>query len=296
MNSNTQNRISNPADPSVIEGQLVSERMVYIEHHDAETPMKRYHVHPTVEVNFLHGCDMHYSFSGNEVTAPRRRLCLFWAAYPHRATSVSGPGDITNIHVVLAEFLRWALPHGLVADLLQGAVIAATEESSLDAGMCERWSGEISNNSDEWQRLHALELRARLYRLGLSGWETLLAPRVDTEVQPSGGTAVNHLEQMLRFVAANFTHSIGIDHVANSAGISRNHAIAIFRKFLGRTIREHITDLRLQHARMHLAESNAKILTVALNSGFGSLSAFYDTFHKQVGMSPAAFRRQATSS
>jgi len=97
-----------------IEGQLVTEQSIYIEHHDAETPMRRYHVHPTIEVNFLHGCDMHYSFSGTEVTAPERRLCIFWAAYPHRATGVSGPGSITNIHVVLAEFLRWSLPHKLV--------------------------------------------------------------------------------------------------------------------------------------------------------------------------------------
>jgi len=270
-------------------------RALYIEHHSAETPMQSYHVHPTIEVNYLHGCDMNYSFSGDEVTVPRKRLCIFWAAYPHRATAVSGSGQITNIHVALAEFLRWSLPKPLVAALLQGGVLATDEESPFDAELFRRWAQEMDRDDEEWPRLHALELRSRLCRLGLGGWQTLRSPRVTHAVNPAGGPTVLHLECMLKFVAENYTDPIGVNAVAAAASISRNHAIAIFRKMLGRTIREHIVDLRLQHARMQLTETDAKILAIALDSGFGSLSSFYDVFQQQLGMSPAAFRRQAGS-
>ena len=67
--------------------------------------------------------------------------------------------------------------------------------------------------------------------------------------------------------------------------------MSLFRKMMGRTIKQHITDMRMFYAKMILSETDAKVLTVAMDSGFGSLSTFYEAFQKHVGISPAAFRR-----
>ena len=65
---------------------------------------------------------------------------------------------------------------------------------------------------------------------------------------------------------------------------------------LGRSIKEYLVDIRVIHAKMRLTNTNDKILTVALESGFGSLSSFYEIFHKNTGVSPARFRKNPVQS
>ena len=47
----------------------------------------------------------------------------------------------------------------------------------------------------------------------------------------------------------------------------------------------------LSYAQAMLMRQDAKVLTVAMDSGFGSLSAFNKSFRKLAGMSPSDFRR-----
>ena len=58
-------------------------------------------------------------------------------------------------------------------------------------------------------------------------------------------------------------------------------------------IKEHITRIRLSHAQMLLSNSDAKILSIAMDSGFGSLSSFYEAFQSHLDTTPSVFRRDA---
>jgi len=282
-----------PTHPTI--GLAPRDRGVFLEHHSPKPWSMTYHVHPSVEINFLSGCTMEYSFSGREVSIPEGTFCLFWAAYPHRVVSVEGSGTITNAHVALAEFLRWPLPDSLLSSLLGGAVVSSSATLPGDRELAFRWSTEVSNTNEQWQRLHALEIQSRLYRMGMQNWEVLLAPSTRSSTPIAGGQKVDQFERMLRFVADNYTEQISVVDVAAAARISRNYAITIFRRMLGRTIKEHIMDLRLLHSRMLLSETDSKILAIALNSGFGSLSSFYEAFQKYYGLTPAAFRKGVKS-
>lgn len=272
-------------------GYAPRDQGVYLQHHRPQRGADAYHFHPSIEVNFLQRCDMTYSFSGIEVDVQRNRFCVFWAAYPHRAIKIHGNGFITNIYISLSEFLLWPLPTDFTSALLSGAVISSRDPLLGDVELADRWASEVDNHDEKWQRLHALEIQGRLYRLAVDGWEILLESRSKAPKNLIGGPAIEPFERMLRYVATYYANPIKIKDVAEEGGVSTNNAIAIFRKLLGRTIKEHITDLRLFHARMLLSETDSKILSVAINSGFGSLSAFYEAFHNHTGVSPAAFRK-----
>lgn len=272
-------------------GLAPRDRGIYLEHHVPEPHTDPYHFHPSVEVNYLTGCDMVYSFAGEEITVPRGRLCVFWAAYPHRAVSVSGKGEITNAYISLSEFLLWPMPSGFLNVLLGGAVLLSSTEQEGDHAMAKRWSNETTRFEPEWQRLHALEVQSRLYRMALQGWTVLLEPSTSPPQKILGGNAIIQFERMLRFVAQHFADRIVIGDVADAGGISPNYAISLFRKMLGRSIKEHITDMRIFHAKMQLTETDRKIVTIAMDCGFGSVSAFYDCFHNHTNTSPAAYRK-----
>lgn len=266
------------------------EQDIYLEHHVPELDGNPYHTHPSIEINYLRECEMTYSMSGQPVTVPRDRMVVFWAAYPHRPAGLSGVGLITNTYVSLQVFLDFALSANLVDQLLAGAVICAKVGSAGDRALFDRFAIECSNTSEHWHRLHRQEVQARLTRLDVEGWDILSPPRDRDQGKRVGGTAVVHFDKMLRFIAHHAFDPISVKDVADAAGISRNYAIILFRKMLGVTVKAYILNLRIHHAKMMLMETNEKVLNVALDCGFVSLSSFYEAFGIATNMSPAAFR------
>ncbi len=267
------------------------EHEIYLQHHAPSPEAQPYHFHPTIEVNYLTDCDMTYSFSGKKVFVERNRLCVFWAAHPHRTKSVSGKGLITNAQISLSEFLRWPLPPEFRNVLLGGGVICNKSQTASDQFLTERWAIEKVDVTDGRQSLHALEIESRLYRLALEGWNILLEPMSVPPTKILGGNAILQFEKMILFVGRNFSDSLTVGQVAEAGEISVNYAISLFKSVFGRTIKQHITDVRIYHAKMLLAETDRRIVTVAMDCGFGSLSAFYDAFQSQTKNSPAAFRK-----
>lgn len=267
------------------------EHQILIEHHRPVNFTVPYHHHASIELNFLQGCSMSYSFSGSEVTIEPGHIVAFWAARPHRVIKVDGIGTITNVYVSLSQFLQWRLPASFVNTVLAGSVITTMHNSDLDRLLFQRFAIERQTNDSVLGELHNLEIESRLKRLAIEGWHTAL--RITNPNNPSviGGNAIYHFERMLKFISEHYAVNISVQDVANHAGISKSYAIALFKKLLGRSIKEHLIDMRLIHAQMRLSETDDKILTIAIDSGFGSISSFYDVFHKRHKTSPAQFRK-----
>ncbi|WP_342077919.1 helix-turn-helix domain-containing protein [Yoonia sp. SS1-5] len=265
---------------------------MYLQHHRPRAMNEPYHVHPSIEINYLQGCDMIYSFGGKTVRVPQGRFCIFWAAQPHRVTDVVGAGTITNAYVSLQEFWSWPVPQDFTQALLGGGVILAADHLPGDDILAGQWAREISPDTEAMSRLHCLELQARITRVALSGWDVIAQPQQLGGRSRIGGNAIVHFERMLRFVAQRYTDPISLADVAEAASVSKNYANTLFKKILGTTVKAHVTEIRVYRARMLLAETDAKILGIALDCGFRSLSAFYEAFQSLTNMTPAQFRRQ----
>ena len=95
---------------------------------------------------------------------------------------------------------------------------------------------------------------------------------------------------MLRFLAENFRQPITVADVADRAGISKGHASALFQRQVNISIIGYLTKLRLYHAQSALANSDEKIVNIALDAGLGSMSQFYEIFHRANGLTPQKWR------
>ncbi|QMU57004.1 MAG: helix-turn-helix domain-containing protein [Boseongicola sp.] len=266
---------------------------VLIEHHAPQIMETAYHVHPTLEINFLINCQMTYSFGRKLVEVPSEKFCVFWGARPHRVAAIDGVGEIINIYVPLHEFWSWPLPQSFVDALLSGAILTSTNENAADYEIARNWARRRHQNDDRWDRLHMVEVQGRLTRMALDGWKAINSEPVEGNAQRVGGNAIRHFDRMLRFVARNYAEPIGLDDIANAANVSPNYAIQLFKKVLGTTVKAHLSSLRISHAKMLLAETDQKILTIGLDCGFRSQSAFYEAFQKSSGTTPAEFRKSA---
>jgi transcriptional regulator GlxA family with amidase domain len=67
--------------------------------------------------------------------------------------------------------------------------------------------------------------------------------------------------------------------------------MSVFKKSTGMTLNDYVNLMRLSYAQALLMQEEANVLQVAMDSGFGSLSAFNKSFRKIAGMSPTDFRR-----
>lgn len=83
---------------------------------------------------------------------------------------------------------------------------------------------------------------------------------------------------------------LALETLAEQAGFSPYHFHRIFREVVGEPLRQHVRRLRLEQGAYRLKISEASILRIALDVGYGSHEAFSRAFKQQFGLTPTAFR------
>jgi len=82
----------------------------------------------------------------------------------------------------------------------------------------------------------------------------------------------------------------GLARMKQLAPCTQEHLCKCYRKYLDKTPTEFINELRIKSAAKRIVETDEKILGVAMELGFQSLSRFYNMFKKFYGISPAKYR------
>jgi AraC family transcriptional regulator len=103
---------------------------------------------------------------------------------------------------------------------------------------------------------------------------------------------MNPVSKALWYVENNFAGEITLDEIAAVAGVSRYHVSRAFGEAIGRPITLYVRGRRLTEAARKLASGATDILTVALESGYGSHEAFTRAFREQFGQTPESVRAQ----
>jgi len=94
----------------------------------------------------------------------------------------------------------------------------------------------------------------------------------------------------MRFILENTNRPIKVSDVASQASTTRRTLERRFRDVLNRTVMQEITRCRLERLKRRLAESDTPIKELAENSGFNSSRVLYETFVREEGISPSAYR------
>lgn len=100
------------------------------------------------------------------------------------------------------------------------------------------------------------------------------------------------VQKALWFIESHSAGDIALDDVAECAGVSRFHLSRAFAAATGVPIMRYLRARRLTQAAKRLADGADDILSVALESGYGSHEAFTRAFRDQFGLTPDAIRKQ----
>jgi AraC-like DNA-binding protein len=250
------------------------------------------HWHAQVEINYMFRGALEYRMRGHSVELNAGRFCLFWGGLPHQVIDTTNDAFFVAIHLPLVHFFRLKLSSELVHKLTHGATLVTTAEDGTDSACCARWV-RFLRSSDRTQVDHAIsELLLRIERIRFEP-HYIIEP--DGLPDQRGGCADQHpfanIAAICEYIAGNFRHDIDCADIATSVDIHPKYAMNLFKKTTGVTLNEYVNLLRLCYAQALLMQEDANILTIASESGFGSLSNFNKSFRKMAGMSPTDFRR-----
>jgi len=99
-------------------------------------------------------------------------------------------------------------------------------------------------------------------------------------------TSHQRVADLAREIAETFFEAWTVDRAALRTGLSRRRLTTLFREVTGRTLSDHVTDLRLTHAARLLSSGEHSILGTMFSCGFGDTSHFYRQFRQRFGLPP----------
>lgn len=98
-------------------------------------------------------------------------------------------------------------------------------------------------------------------------------------------------DSIIFFINLNFMRNITLSDIAHACSCSKSTICHLFKEHAGISTQKYIFNLRIEQAKKLLKTSSLSITDIALMSGFSNSNYFSTAFKKEVGKSPAEYRR-----
>ncbi len=135
--------------------------------------------------------------------------------------------------------------------------------------------------------VYELRVRARLLEI-FAG----LTERGERSVPQGEKAPAQGIKTAIDYIRGHYRQQITIGELARLSHMSDGHFCRLFKKYTFKTPVQYINRVRLSAAMELLLESDRKVLDVALDTGFNSLSYFIGVFKDSMGCTPTEFRRR----
>jgi AraC-like DNA-binding protein len=99
-----------------------------------------------------------------------------------------------------------------------------------------------------------------------------------------------HLLRAKDLADARYFEPLDVDDLACAAGLSRAHFSREFRRAFGESPHQYLLTRRLERAAALLRTTDHSVADVCMAVGLSSVGSFTTSFHRNFGLSPAAYR------
>ncbi len=97
--------------------------------------------------------------------------------------------------------------------------------------------------------------------------------------------------KILNYLGDNFHENITLEALSKEIGLSTFRIAHLVKEVTGKTVLQHVHQLRVQEAQRLLEQSDMNCTDIAYETGFGDQSYFIKQFRKWMGITPARYRR-----
>lgn len=100
-----------------------------------------------------------------------------------------------------------------------------------------------------------------------------------------------HVQSAIDFVKSNYAADISVQSLAQTLSLNRSYLSSIFKKEMGLTLQQYITEYRLTRAAELLTISNFSIEVIAEYSGYQDPLVFAKAFKRKFQRTPTQYRK-----
>jgi len=221
--------------------------------------------------------------------------CISFAYEPRYFDEVATEAGVPSRS---APFAALRVPPVRELSRLVARACAALAESNCRASV--RNSSVVASKSGKRAR-NQLE-RRKVSTASVTEWEAIgleLAAQ-SLEIANRGGpnegrslAAEARVTRIIRLIEARPDSNHDLGALAGEAKLSRYHFLRVFQQLTGLTPHRYIVRARLRRAATRLMLESARVLDIALDSGFGDVSNFNHAFYAEFRVSPRSFRKNA---
>jgi len=251
------------------------------------------HWHAQIEICYVQEGFARYEMSNRMFEIHAGQVAVFWGGLPHRLVDFTTSTTLESIHLPILQFFRLRLTDDIREKLMHGAVLLTTESIIEDRHAFARWC-DYFRSGDPQRISHATEeLLLRIERISLEAYELIdVADPGEAPLEAPDQSSFEKIRLITEFVTSHFREEIDAASIAECAKIHPKYAMSVFKKSTGVTLNHYVQLLRLSYAQALLMREDGNILTIAMESGFGSLSNFNRAFRKHTGVTPSDYKRQ----
>lgn len=140
-------------------------------------------------------------------------------------------------------------------------------------------------------------LANKMYAYQYYGFEHMSRDRDNGETERKHRTEAENYSEMIQkakqYMEKNYNQeNMSLNAVSQYVGISPNYLSKIFHKELGISFVEYLVEIRMDHAKKLLRDTNKKMAEIGVEIGYSDANYFYSIFKKMEGCTPKKYRDQ----
>lgn len=175
--------------------------------------------------------------------------------------------------------------------LMAGTVIQAFKKERCDSQLVRQWFQKLEH------KLQVDGTRANQHFGYIGEVKKELEHLAEQAFECGESDIPEDLSQAVKiavdYAARHYREAVGLGDAAEAAGVNSTYLSYLFSQEMGIGFANYLLNLRMEHARKLLRETNLKMWQVAEESGFNDYHYFSKVFKKAEGMSPAQYRKHS---
>ena len=101
------------------------------------------------------------------------------------------------------------------------------------------------------------------------------------------------IQEVIEYIQHHLDRDLAVSEIAEYAGMNSEYLTKLFKKNTGYTLKEYITNEKMESAKMLLATTDLSVTLIAGYVGYGNYSNFTRSFKQLVGCTPAEYRKKS---
>jgi transcriptional regulator GlxA family with amidase domain len=128
--------------------------------------------------------------------------------------------------------------------------------------------------------------------LNRPGGQSQFSAPLEAQTAAANGNAPNHFAQLHGWIAEHLSCDLRVERLAEHAGMSPRTFARVYAAKIGLTPARMVEKIRIEAVRRSLEATDMPIKQIAAASGFGNEERLRRAFARQVGTTPADYRRR----